>query len=242
MKYVLMFLCVSTLAAVGCASKQDSAPASAPAAKQQSAPAAAQSPINAAAPPGQPAVKAAPETPTASPASLKAAVPSAPVSPAGGFPMSPADAVRIIEPKQAAYVGGGWGRRRDEAVVFRRGDTYYNYIMLEHFLIIARNRMFTSVERGEEYVVLNDRLKFMRSAVENNKRKYDHWEYTFIISKKTDIDRARKIVESTMKSEEKTKHLQKFTEVFTQEFWFDVTEVITQRSEDLFRGLGKKGT
>jgi hypothetical protein len=137
-------------------------------------------------------------------------------------------------------VGGGWGRRSDEAVVFKRGDTYYNYIMLEHFLIIARNRMFTAVEKGEEYVVLNDRLKFMRSAVENNKRKYDHWEYTFIISKKTDIDRARKIVESAMKGEEKTKRLKEFTETFTQEFWFDVTDVSGQRSEELFKDLGKK--
>ena len=232
MKYVFMLLCVSALTVAGCASRQDSAPA------------AAQPQVKAASPPGRTATEAAQDAPAASPAPPKAAsAPSAPVvSPTDGFSMSPADAVRIIEPRQAAYVGGGWGRRRDEAVVFRRGDAYYNYIMLEHFLIIARNRMFTAVERGEEYVVLNDRLKFMRSAVENNKRTYDHWEYTFIISKKTDIDRARKIVESAMKSEEKMKRLQEFTATFTQEFWFDVTEVFMQRSEDLFKGLGKKGT
>ena len=236
MKYLFMLLCVSALAVAGCASKQDSASGAA-AAKQQSAPATVQPPA------GQPAAQTAPEAPTSPPASPNAAsAPQVPVNPTGGFPMSPADAVRIIEPKQAAYVGGGWGRRNDEAVVFKRGDTYYNYIMLEHFLIIARNRMFTVLERGEEYIVLNDRLKFMRSAVEQNKRKYDHWEYTFIISKKTDMDRARKIVESSVKNEEKMKGLQKFTETFTQEFWFDVTDVSGQRSEELFKGLGKKGT
>ncbi|MCL2122732.1 MAG: hypothetical protein FWH34_01440 [Desulfovibrionaceae bacterium] len=228
MNYVLILLCVSALTVAGCASKRDSAPV------------AAKPPVEAAAPPDQPSSKAAPEAPKAPPAASKAPLPPAPLSPTSGFPMSPTDAVRIIEPKQAAYVGGGWGRSSDEAVAFKRADTYYNYIMLEHFLIIARNRMFTALERGEEYVVLNDRLTFVRSSVENNKRKYDRWEYAFIISKKADIDRARKIVESSIKNEEKIKRLQEFTETFTQEFWFDVTEVLHLRSEELFRDLGKK--
>jgi hypothetical protein len=80
----------------------------------------------------------------------------------------------------------------------------------------------------------------MRSSIDRNKRKYDYWQYTFIISKKTDIDRARKIVESAMKGEEKEKRLKEFTETFTQEFWFDVTEVFSLKSEELFKGLGKK--
>ena len=228
MKYAIILLCVSVLAVAGCAPKQERAPAAAPSAE-------------AAAPPSRPAAQAVPEAAQSPSASSKAvAAPSAQVTPTNGFPMSPADAVRIIDPKQASYVGGGWGRSSDEALVFKRAGAYYNYIMLEHFLIIARNRMFTAMEKGEEYDVLNDRLKFMRAPVEINKRKYDRWEYAFIISKKTDIDKARKIVESSMKNEEKTKHLQKFTETFTQEFWFDVTDVFTQVSEELFRDLGKK--
>jgi len=221
MKYVLMLLCVSALTVAGCVSKRDSTPVAVP------------PPVEAAAPSGQSAAKAPQESPKSASAPQQ-------VSPTSGFPMSPSDAVRIIEPKQATHVGGGWGRRSDEAVVFKRADTYYNYIILEHFLIIARNRMFTTLERGEEYVVLNDRLKFVRSSVDHNKRKYDRWEYTFIISKKADIDRARKIVESAMKNEEKIKRLQEFTETFTQEFWFDVTDVFNLRSEELFRDLGKK--
>jgi hypothetical protein len=228
MQYVLISLCLFALTLCGCASRQEG-----PAAKQQSAPTQAQMPTDAASS-DQPTAKAAPASPKA------ASAPTTPPSPVSGFPMSPADAVKLIEPKQAPYVSGGWGRSSDDAVVFRRGDAYYNYIMLEHFLIIARNRMFTTTEKGEEYVVLNDRLRFTRSPVEKNTRKYDHWQYTFIISKKTDIEKARKIVESSMKGEEKAKRLKEFAETFSQEFWFDVTDVFALRSEELFRGLGKK--
>ena len=233
MKYACIALSLFALVVCGCASRQENATVSAPAAKQQSAPASAQPSAQGAAQLDQPAAKA--------PSPKAASVQPPPVSPVSGFPMSPADAVRIIDPKQAAYVGGGWGHSSDDAVVFRRGDSYYNYIMLEHFLIIARNRMFTAMEKGEDYAVLNDRLQFIRSSIEKEKRKYDHWKYTCIISKKTNIDRARSIVESTMKSEEKAKRLKEFTETFTQEFWFDVTDVFTLQSEELFKGIGKKG-
>ncbi|MCL1986138.1 MAG: hypothetical protein FWG59_06805 [Betaproteobacteria bacterium] len=231
MRFVFIALCLTALTVSACASQKSASP---PATKQQSIPDSTQAPGKNSAPSSQTATDVTPVSPKAVP------TPAPQVTPVSGFPMSPSDAVKLIEPKQAAYVGGGWGRSRGDAVMFRRGNAYYNYIILEHFLIIARNRIFTTTEKGEDYVVLNDRLRFMRSSVEQNKKKYDYWQYTFIISKKTDVDRARKIVESAMKGEEKEKRLKEFTETFTQEFWFDVTEVFSLKSEELFKGLGKK--